>query len=59
MTNPLIVKCPTCQKSVEWTIENPYRPFCSEHCRVIDLGAWADESYKVAASDEPLSDDLK
>lgn len=32
----------------------PYRPFCSERCKQIDLGAWADEQYKVpgAAEDE-------
>jgi endogenous inhibitor of DNA gyrase (YacG/DUF329 family) len=40
------VKCPTCRKRNEWT-DNPYRPFCSERCKLIDLGAWATEKYKV------------
>ena len=42
------VKCPTCKKPAEFSSENPYRPFCSERCSIIDLGAWAQEQYKVA-----------
>ena len=34
------VKCPTCQREAEWSAENPYRPFCSERCKMADLGAW-------------------
>ncbi|WP_417067842.1 DNA gyrase inhibitor YacG [Niveibacterium terrae] len=41
------VKCPTCGKPVEWTPESRYRPFCSERCKLIDLGAWASETYRV------------
>ncbi|PPC75451.1 hypothetical protein WH50_10655 [Pokkaliibacter plantistimulans] len=41
--------CPTCKKDIEWSNENPFRPFCSERCKLIDLGAWADESYAVPA----------
>ncbi|MHB1542441.1 MAG: DNA gyrase inhibitor YacG [Steroidobacteraceae bacterium] len=33
------VPCPTCQRLIEWA-NAPYRPFCSERCRLIDLGAW-------------------
>lgn len=40
------VKCPTCRTSVPWK-DNPHRPFCSTRCRLIDLGAWADESYRI------------
>ncbi len=47
-----IVKCPVCGKDVEWKEANRYRPFCSERCKQIDLGAWADEKYKVSAVDE-------
>ena len=47
-----IVKCPVCDKDVEWKEVNKYRPFCSERCKQIDLGAWADEKYKVSAVDE-------
>lgn len=41
------VKCPTCEKPAQWNEKNPYRPFCSERCRLIDLGAWADESHRI------------
>jgi endogenous inhibitor of DNA gyrase (YacG/DUF329 family) len=41
------VKCPTCDKPVEWTPQHRWRPFCSERCRLIDLGAWLDESHKI------------
>lgn len=61
-TTPRILTCPTCQKRVKWTQTNPYRPFCSERCRLIDLGAWADEQHtipgNVAGDDDVLSGDL-
>ena len=33
------VKCPTCHRDLDWETA-PFRPFCSERCRLIDLGAW-------------------
>lgn len=42
-----IVSCPTCGKPVPWVAESRFRPFCSERCRCIDLGAWAAEEYRV------------
>lgn len=42
------VNCPTCAKPVEWKAENRFRPFCSERCKKIDLGAWANEEYRVS-----------
>ncbi len=54
-----VVKCPTCGEAVLWLPENPYRPFCSERCKLIDLGAWANEDYTMPAEeDEPLSDEV-
>lgn len=54
---PRIVRCPTCGAQVAWTPENAFRPFCSERCRLIDLGAWAQEKYRVPDSgEEPQSD---
>ena len=59
---PLIVSCPQCGKKIEYSLENAFRPFCSERCRLIDLGEWASESYKIpvknvefdtSADDEP------
>jgi endogenous inhibitor of DNA gyrase (YacG/DUF329 family) len=52
MTARRVVNCPTCAKPVEWIPENPYRPFCSERCKLTDLGAWATESYRVPVQDE-------
>jgi endogenous inhibitor of DNA gyrase (YacG/DUF329 family) len=34
------VSCPTCKRESEWSTDNAFRPFCSERCRLIDLGAW-------------------
>ncbi len=42
------VPCPTCEKPVDLTIKTPFRPFCCERCRLIDLGAWANEEYQIA-----------
>jgi len=42
------VGCPRCAKRVSWGTESPFRPFCSERCKMIDLGAWASEEYRVA-----------
>ena len=49
-----IVACPHCGAATEWNTENRFRPFCSERCKMVDLGAWATESYRVpvAESDE-------
>jgi len=38
--------CPLCKKTTTWE-ENPWRPFCSERCKLIDLGKWASEEYKI------------
>jgi endogenous inhibitor of DNA gyrase (YacG/DUF329 family) len=42
------VNCPTCAVQVAWVPQNRFRPFCSERCRLVDLGAWATERYRVA-----------
>jgi endogenous inhibitor of DNA gyrase (YacG/DUF329 family) len=41
-----MVTCPTCLAAAAWH-GNPHRPFCSLRCRLIDLGAWLDERYRV------------
>jgi uncharacterized protein len=45
------VKCPTCSKLQVYSTQNPFRPFCSERCKTIDLGAWASESYRIAGAE--------
>ena len=42
------VNCPHCGAPVRWGAESPFRPFCCERCKLIDLGAWANEAYRVA-----------
>ncbi|MDP9064314.1 MAG: DNA gyrase inhibitor YacG [Pseudomonadota bacterium] len=50
------MKCPTCKRAVEWSAESAYRPFCSERCRLIDLGAWLSEAHKIADDGVPAED---
>jgi len=38
---------------VEWSPESLYRPFCSDRCRLIDLGAWLSEKHAIPADAEP------
>lgn len=52
MNQVRVVKCPQCGAPVRWVAENRFRPFCSERCKQIDLGAWASESYRVPATAE-------
>lgn len=53
---PLTVDCPTCGAPVEWSEGSPNRPFCSDRCKLIDLGAWAAEEHAIPGND--LEDDL-
>ncbi len=50
---PTTVPCPTCGKPVPWSAASRWRPFCSERCRLIDLGDWLDENHRIS---EPLDD---
>lgn len=50
------IRCPACGGPSRYAPDNASRPFCSERCRQLDLGAWATEGYRVEASppaDEP------
>jgi endogenous inhibitor of DNA gyrase (YacG/DUF329 family) len=44
--SPPVVKCPTCRREIDWA-SSPFRPFCSERCRLIDLGAWLSEQRAI------------
>ncbi len=50
---PATVKCPTCGRSIEWSDQSAFRPFCSDRCRVIDLGAWLTEKHAIPGSESP------
>jgi endogenous inhibitor of DNA gyrase (YacG/DUF329 family) len=45
--SPARVKCPTCRRELDWTTA-PFRPFCSERCRLVDLGAWLTEQRAIS-----------
>ncbi|KTC84281.1 MULTISPECIES: DNA gyrase inhibitor YacG [Legionella] len=45
------IKCPLCGKQNTWYPENRYKPFCSDRCKLIDLGEWASETRKIPAED--------
>jgi uncharacterized protein len=53
---PRLVTCPNCKKQSEYSTSNPFRPFCSERCKMIDLGDWANENYRIP--DNKLAEDL-
>jgi uncharacterized protein len=49
--------CPTCKRLVDWSDQSPWRPFCSERCKLIDLGAWASGQRSIPAEPEKDEDD--
>jgi uncharacterized protein len=50
LVKTLTVKCPICHKMGEWK-GNPYRPFCSRRCRLVDLNGWLEERYRIPDDD--------
>ncbi|WP_199508749.1 MULTISPECIES: DNA gyrase inhibitor YacG [unclassified Psychrobacter] len=56
-TTPKTYPCPQCGTPTVWQ-DNPYKPFCSKRCKLLDLGAWADEQYSMPAESDPFSDEL-
>ncbi|WP_028240305.1 DNA gyrase inhibitor YacG [Stutzerimonas azotifigens] len=56
MNSSIHVECPTCGAPVEWSSKSPHRPFCSDRCKLIDLGAWASGEHAIPGDE--LEDDL-
>lgn len=56
-TQPRMVKCPTCNKQVAWVMEEKFKPFCCERCKLIDLGEWVMEEKKIAGDPIALDSD--
>jgi endogenous inhibitor of DNA gyrase (YacG/DUF329 family) len=54
---PRMVTCPRCGAQVAWAEASRYRPFCSARCKGADLGAWANDEYRIAAKDEVPPDE--
>jgi len=52
----LNVTCPSCGKEHQWDTDNRFRPFCSERCKMIDLGKWANEEYRVEQRERDSGD---
>ena len=52
------VRCPQCGGESIWSPENSWRPFCSERCKQIDLGAWASESYAIPGAPNDMPPDF-
>jgi uncharacterized protein len=58
LSKPIIVKCPTCKRPVPLTSEHAFKPFCSERCKLIDLGEWIMEEKRIPGESlEPENDD--
>ena len=53
MSVPRTFPCPRCGEPSTWE-GNEFRPFCSERCKMIDLGAWAESEYSIATSNDDL-----
>ncbi len=47
-----IIVCPQCKKPHEYSLDNAFRPFCGERCKLIDLGQWADERFKIPCQED-------
>src|SRR5215475_9190251 len=52
MSDAKIRRCPQCRRETNWE-DNHWKPFCSERCKMIDLGRWATEEYRVPMSETP------
>lgn len=52
MSDATIRRCPQCRREASWE-DNPWKPFCSERCKMIDLGRWATEEYRVPMTETP------
>jgi len=50
-TDSRLVSCPQCGRLTPWNPSNTHRPFCSERCKMVDLGQWATEAYRIAATE--------
>lgn len=59
-TKKRLVACPICSQLAEFSPDNTFRPFCSERCKLIDLGLWASEQHVISVDTkhEPLPDDF-
>ena len=57
MTQPITLNCPTCGDQLEWSEAYAFRPFCSERCKLIDLGEWASEGHAIPGEPAVVMDE--
>ena len=57
MSVETVVPCPRCGAAAAFSPSNRWRPFCSERCKLIDLGEWATEKYRVPTQDGGLDEE--
>lgn len=50
-------RCPTCKTAIGASADTRWRPFCSQRCKQVDLGAWLNESYRIPAVEQDDADD--
>ncbi len=53
----LLIKCPSCAREHDYYQSKPWSPFCSERCKLIDLGAWASESHRIKGESVTLKNE--
>ena len=53
VVKPRLVRCPACGGESVYAASNPFRPFCSQRCKNMDLGAWASEGFRVPGDAPP------
>lgn len=53
------VQCPKCNATIVWSTDNPFRPFCSERCKLIDLGQWATGAYRIPQAERDAGDSVQ
>lgn len=51
-------RCPICNAQARAYPDNPYAPFCSERCKLIDLGKWLGEEYRIESTSPLVPDDI-
>jgi len=54
-----VTPCPTCRRDVVWGEDAPFRPFCSDRCRLIDLGAWFSGARAIPGRDQSGPEDFE